>query len=135
MLPWRKVIRSIWILSLNIIGHNIFTNISQPMKSLLFIIVIVLIRDSFIKYKMSSSPKIKMLRPPDSIERFKKLYPAVQDTELLPQTWSVKEKHNFIGLSHGDIRSFYKGILKYYVVLNIILIFNLSYLDVNIFQY
>ena len=58
---------------------------------------------------MISSPKLKMSKPPDAFERLKKLYPAVHDCDLLPQSWSLKEKHNFIGLSHGDIRTFYKG--------------------------
>ncbi len=43
-------------------------------------------------------------------ERLKLLYPMVNEEETpLPRCWSVKDKFNFIGLSHNFLRVIYKG--------------------------
>jgi len=43
-------------------------------------------------------------------ERLKILYPMVNEEETpLPRSWSVKDKFNFIGLSHSNLRVQYKG--------------------------
>ena len=46
----------------------------------------------------------------DSLDRLRRLYPAVIDPEnTLPRSWSPKDKHNFIGLTQNDLRVHYKG--------------------------
>jgi len=43
-------------------------------------------------------------------ERLKILYPTVNEAETpLPRCWSVKDKFNYIGLSHNNLRVQYKG--------------------------
>lgn len=43
-------------------------------------------------------------------ERLKLLYPMVNEAETpLPRCWSVKDKFNYIGLSHNNLRVQYKG--------------------------
>jgi len=43
-------------------------------------------------------------------ERLKVLYPMVDERETpLPRCWSVKDKFNYIGLSHNNLRVQYKG--------------------------
>jgi len=43
-------------------------------------------------------------------ERLKILYPMVNEAETpLPRCWSVKDKFNYIGLSHNNLRVQYKG--------------------------
>ncbi|XP_074644705.1 ran-binding protein 9-like [Tubulanus polymorphus] len=45
--------------------------------------------------------------------RLKLLYPAVnQDETPLPKSWSPKDKFNYIGLSHNNLRVHYKGMGK-----------------------
>ncbi|XP_033125383.1 ran-binding protein 9-like [Anneissia japonica] len=45
-----------------------------------------------------------------SIDRIKRLYPAVNEDETpLPHSWSCNDKSSFIGLSQGNLRVHYKG--------------------------
>lgn len=48
--------------------------------------------------------------PEQTSERFKKLYPAVNEEETpLPKYWSAKDKFNYVGLSQNNLRVHYKG--------------------------
>lgn len=45
-------------------------------------------------------------------QRLQRLYPAVNQHETpLPRSWSPKDKYNYIGLSQGNLRVHYKGIV------------------------
>ncbi|KAK3589290.1 hypothetical protein CHS0354_026941 [Potamilus streckersoni] len=49
----------------------------------------------------------------DPDDRLKRLYPAVNEEETpLPRSWSPKDKYNYIGLSHNNLRVHYKGVGK-----------------------
>ena len=55
--------------------------------------------------------KSKMQQHTDSVVRLKNLYPAVCDIDItLPLSWSIKEKHSYIGLSNNELRAHYKGL-------------------------
>lgn len=44
--------------------------------------------------------------------RLQRLYPAVNQHETpLPRSWSPKDKYNYIGLSQGNLRVHYKGMV------------------------
>lgn len=45
----------------------------------------------------------------DQTTRLSRLYPSVKDFEKLPSFWNQKDKHDFIGLSNGNLTVNYKG--------------------------
>ena len=81
-----------------------------------FVVEVFFIRDVCWRKKMAGMTRRSSLgnsqihKTQDSLDRLRRLYPAVIDPEnTLPRSWSPKDKHNFIGLTQNDLRVHYKG--------------------------
>ena len=81
-----------------------------------FVVEVFIIRDVCWRMKMAGMTRRSSLgnsqihKTQDSLDRLRRLYPAVIDPEnTLPRSWSPKDKHNFIGLTQNDLRVHYKG--------------------------
>ena len=60
-----------------------------------------------------TSPSSEPSGSDDSVDRLKKLYPAVYEEQAkLPRSWSPKDKYSFIGLSQNNLRVHYKGAIS-----------------------
>ncbi|XP_072013894.1 ran-binding protein 9-like [Amphiura filiformis] len=58
----------------------------------------------------TSSAASKIVDDTESLNRLKRLYPAVNEEETpLPRSWNSRQKSNIIGLSQNNLRVHYKG--------------------------
>ena len=100
------------------IGDRILASLTNSYlrRTSRFVVEVFIIRDVCWRMKMAGMTRRSSLgnsqihKTQDSLDRLRRLYPAVIDPEnTLPRSWSPKDKHNFIGLTQNDLRVHYKG--------------------------
>ncbi|KAK2189474.1 hypothetical protein NP493_106g07066 [Ridgeia piscesae] len=103
------------------IGDRILASLTNSYlrRTSRFVVEVFIIRDVCWRMKMAGMTRRSSLgnsqihKTQDSLDRLRRLYPAVIDPEnTLPRSWSPKDKHNFIGLTQNDLRVHYKGVGK-----------------------